>query len=128
IKVECNNVAAVAGFTEERNIEKRAGGEAAAGGRPAVDGFPFQIEETAETSQRLSYIQGNVLPFSGGLSPERSQRNAPCRHAKRRHGAETKLAWENRIVSIESNFAAAIGSRHTDVRKDLIYALVQVEI
>src|SRR5262249_28791273 len=60
VKVERDHMAAVAGFTEERNFEKRAGAETAATGRPAVDGFPLPFEEAAETAQRLPYIKRDV--------------------------------------------------------------------
>src|SRR5262249_15343952 len=121
VKVDRDNVATVAGFTEEWNVEKRALDQTASTGRPAVDGFPLQIEEAAETAQRLTHIQRDVLPFPSGLSPERGQRHAPCSHAERRHRAEANRAGENRILSVESELAATIGGRQADISEDFIH-------
>jgi len=101
---------------------------AAGRGRSPVDGFPFQIEETGEAPQRLADIHRNVLSFTRPVSPQRRDGHRLGGQADRSHGAEPEWAGNNRIRSVEGEFAAAVRSRHSDVFQDVIDCAVKVEI
>ena len=98
------------------------------GGRPAINGFPFSFKESGETPQCLAHVHRDILSFAGSLPPKCRHRDASCGQTDSGHRPEADRAWENRILSVETEFPARIRGRHADIREDFIHALMQIEI
>ena len=96
-----------------------------AGGRP-IDGFPFELEETAEAPQRFANIHGDVLSLTGAMSPQRRDRNGLGGQTNRGHTAKPMSAGNDRVPAVEGGLAAAVRRRHPDVFQYAIEGAVQV--
>src|SRR4029077_654050 len=87
----------VAGLMKKVRIEERVQGVLQDHGRTSVDGFPFQLEETAEAPQRFANIHGDVLSLTSALSPQRRDRDRPGGETNRGHGAKPMGAGNDRV-------------------------------
>src|SRR5262249_16285460 len=65
----------IARLVKQISINERVQGLLKDYGRTPVDGFPFELEETAEAPQRLADIDSDVLPLAGAVSPQRRHRH-----------------------------------------------------
>src|SRR5262249_858761 len=112
---------------EERNFEERV--ERVPEKRWAsVDGFPFQVEETAKASQRLADVDGDILSLIGAVSPQRRDGDGLGGQTDRGHAAKAMGAGNDRIAAVKGDFAAAVCRRYPQVLQNLIGCGVQVDI
>src|SRR5262249_57528713 len=65
VRVQCYNVPPVLRFAEKRQCEEWIEGITEQRRGTSVDGFPFQVEETAKASQRLADVDGDILSLIG---------------------------------------------------------------
>jgi hypothetical protein len=120
-------VTPIACFPEERQLEEWVVSRQEQG-TTAVDGFPFAFEKTTETPESFADVDMDVLSFARLRFPERRQRDAPGRQADCGHGAKLEAAGHDRVLSIESQFAAAVPGCQSDIRQHMIHCTVEVEL
>src|SRR6202030_3943135 len=121
-------MSSIARFMERRKREEWISLEKARSGTAPIYCFPNPFVETAEASKCLAKIHMDVLSFAGSISPDRRRRNGLGSQANRSRSAITECAWHERILSVESKFASAVRSRHSDIFQHFIHAAIQVEI
>jgi hypothetical protein len=73
-------------------------------------------------------IDVDVLSFPGSIPPDRCGRNGFGSQANGGHCAKTDSAWHNRILSVESECAAAVRGCHSDIFQHFIYSATELEI
>ena len=88
----------------------------------------FNSKKPAEAPQRLADIHGYVLSLACSLSPQSRDRDGLGGQTDRCHGAEPMGAGNNRILTVETEFAATVRSSQSYVFQHFIYAAMQVEI
>src|SRR6266478_4172054 len=127
VNVESNHMTPIACFPKERQLKEWVvpGQEQ---GATSVERFPFTFEETTEAPQSFPDIDMNVLSFAGLRFPERRQGDRPGSQADRGHGAKLEAAGHDRILSVESKFAATILCCQSHIREHLIHSTVEVEL
>src|SRR5262249_43347006 len=84
--------------------------------------------ETGETPQRLADIQRDVLSFTGAKLPQRRDGDRLGGQPERCHRPKPKRTGNDRILSVESERAAAIRSREPDILQDVVDTGVQIEV
>src|ERR1700757_1632101 len=119
---------AIARFMERRKREEGISFEKARSGRAPIYRFPNPFVETAEAAKCLAKIHMDVLPFPGSISPARRCAHGLGSQTNCGRSPKTEWAWHDRILSVESKFASAVGGRHSDIFQHFIYAAIQVEV
>ena len=120
-------MSAVAGFTEERNFEKRACAETAATGA-GRSWFPTCLRRSHRNAAAPFDIHRDVLPLPGSLPPEGRPAPRSSQPSQSRHRAETKLAGENRILSVERERAPAVLGCESNVSEHFIGGGLEIKL
>src|SRR5262249_28126912 len=94
----------------------------------SVDRLPFELEEAAETPQRLADIDGDVLSLTGSKLPQRRNGGRFGGKPNRGRAAKPQRTRDDRVPAVKRDLAAAVRGRHLDVPEHVVDCGKQVEV